>query len=78
MLTRCANCGVLSDDFVPLEEVPGLNERLDPGDEVPAGECKACGALCYVVVKDPPARDADAFQAAHDHDAELEDEFDGS
>lgn len=48
----CDNCdwsGVESDLDATLESVPHLCERLDPGSEVPAGECPECGALAYLV-----------------------------
>ena len=48
MLTKCDNCGRKSDTFKPLSEVEDLHLRLDPGSEVPAGECLKCGALVYL------------------------------
>ncbi len=48
---ECGNCGDKSTDYIPLDETPGLQQRLDPGSEVPAGECKKCGALTYEVTK---------------------------
>src|ERR1051325_3116508 len=50
-LTRCDNCGAEcteSELAKSLHEMDGLPERLDPGSEVPAGEC-ACGACAYIV-----------------------------
>jgi len=47
-MTACDNCGHQwrqSD----LEEPKDIWQRLDPGAEVPAGECPACGALCYLI-----------------------------
>lgn len=50
---RCGNCGLTTteDKIVQPEDTPDLyvNVRLDPGGEVPAGECPDCGALCYLV-----------------------------
>lgn len=48
-MTECDNCGKKTDkkNIVPLEEVPHLLERIEPGQTVPAGECKSCGALVY-------------------------------
>lgn len=52
----CANCnweGTDEDeDFMPLEECSDLQQRLDPGCEVPAGECCNCGSFCYLVGSD--------------------------
>jgi hypothetical protein len=54
---RCDNCGeVFDDNSLPktLWEIHHLAERLDPGCEVPSGECK-CGALTYIC-KDTPIK----------------------
>jgi hypothetical protein len=52
----CGNCTWIGTDqevgFVPLEDCHDLEERLEPGDEVPAGECPLCHALAYLVKKD--------------------------
>jgi len=48
---ECADCcweGRLQDVRDPSED--GLWERLDPGSEVPAGECPECGAFAYLKV----------------------------
>ena len=45
---ECDNCGeewVLAE----LAEAKDLSERVDPGGEMPSGECPDCGALCYPV-----------------------------
>jgi hypothetical protein len=54
IMTECANCGArrLHGD---LKEIQDLSERIDPGSEVPAGECCDCGALCYLVELDEPS-----------------------
>jgi hypothetical protein len=54
-LTRCDNCGnecTVDELANSLCEMHHLYERLEPGEEVPAGECE-CGACAYVV-KDGP------------------------
>ncbi len=51
-LCRCDNCtwtGPTSKLGCQLEDVPDLSIRLDPGGEVPAGECPECGCLAYEV-----------------------------
>lgn len=48
-LHRCDNCDSLfTDETLPktLDQVRDLEQRLDPGSEVPSGECD-CGALTY-------------------------------
>lgn len=46
----CDNCGTIFDNIGMLSPIPehGLLERLDPGAEVPAGECPGCGAFAYL------------------------------
>lgn len=47
----CGNCqweGDFGELQCQLDEIPDLAERLDPGSEVPAGECPECGCLCYL------------------------------
>ena len=53
--TKCANCGetTTEKDIRPLYELPNLHERLDPGSEVPAGECRECGAFVYLIPTSP-------------------------
>ena len=48
---KCISCGWSGPEhqFVGLDLVERLNERLTPGYEVPGGECPSCGALAYVV-----------------------------
>lgn len=47
----CNNCewkGDFNEMSKPLGEMPDLSERLEPGEETPAGECPECGAFCYL------------------------------
>ena len=48
MNAKCDNCGKVSGED-DLNEIVRLYERVDAGDEMPAGECPACGALAYLV-----------------------------
>lgn len=50
---ECGNCGqhLPAESIVPLDQVKDLALRLDPGSEVPAGECRECNGLAYVVTK---------------------------
>jgi hypothetical protein len=52
MKTQCDNCGFVCDEselIVTLEDIPHLDDRLDAGGEVPAGECNKCGCLVYLM-----------------------------
>lgn len=47
----CDNCqfrGVGAE----LELITDIEERLDPGGIVPAGQCPVCGALAYLSFED--------------------------
>lgn len=49
---HCDNCNWGGDldgeDYVVLGHVEDLEVRIEPGREVPAGECPDCGALVYM------------------------------
>ncbi len=54
MRVRCDNCGHETTDGklkVRLADIPDLQQRLDVGGVVPAGECPQCGALTYIIDK---------------------------
>lgn len=45
---ECDNCtwtGTVDD----TEYVRDIHSRVEPGGEMPAGECPECGSLCYLV-----------------------------
>ncbi|QPC87114.1 hypothetical protein GA830_10445 [Mesorhizobium sp. NBSH29] len=44
---RCADCGRVTH-FSDLAAIKDMEQRIDPGEIVPAGECPECGALAYV------------------------------
>jgi predicted RNA-binding Zn-ribbon protein involved in translation (DUF1610 family) len=49
-MNTCDNCGWEGIDEAMANrfpDIPGLEQRLDPGGVVPSGECPECGALCY-------------------------------
>lgn len=58
-LVACDNCDWQGDDedegFTPLHDCVNLVERLEPGSEVPAGDCPECRCFCYLV-KDTPCK----------------------
>jgi predicted RNA-binding Zn-ribbon protein involved in translation (DUF1610 family) len=47
---KCDNCGWKGPDKA-LKKIKDLAARVDPGSEVPSGECPKCGALAYVIRK---------------------------
>lgn len=47
MNCRCDNCDWTGPDD-DLNDVKDLLERVDPGGEMPAGECPQCGDLAYL------------------------------
>ncbi len=50
---ECGDCdweGTTND--LELSDIQDIFERIDPGSEVPAGECPECGALAYVLAQD--------------------------
>ena len=50
MQCECPNCGWTGDEDdlgCQLCDVPDLLQRIDAGEEVPAGECPECGALAH-------------------------------
>lgn len=59
---RCDNCGKKhrGDKLKPMADI---DERLEAGSVVPAGECPSCGALCYVCDGPRPRGSARPFTA---------------
>lgn len=57
---ECGNCGEVHD-IEALNPIVDIQERIAPGEEVPAGECPDpdCGALCHVVRPTPEPTPAD-------------------
>jgi hypothetical protein len=49
--SRCDNCGWTGIPLFGLEEIVDLLQRIEPGGEVPSGECRECDCLCYLVKK---------------------------
>lgn len=43
---RCDDCRaiVLGSDLLPIVDI---EQRIEPGNMVPSGECPRCSALCY-------------------------------
>lgn len=44
----CSNCATTTP-FAKLNAIDDIEQRISPGDEVPAGECPECGCLAYLV-----------------------------
>lgn len=58
----CDNCDWTGDDLrYDLAMVPDLNERVHPGEIVPAGECPECGCLAHAARPDQDYAAAMAF-----------------
>ena len=47
MDAKCDNCGLVTSEDA-LNEPKDLMQRVDPDGVMPAGECRACGALAYI------------------------------
>ena len=50
VLCECGNC-TWRGDVSECNEIHRLLDRVETGDEFPAGECPKCGALTYLVRK---------------------------
>ena len=48
---RCGNCALYCG-VADLHPIFDLNQRMEPGGRMPAGQCPHCGALAYLVEKD--------------------------
>jgi hypothetical protein len=44
---ECQNCGGTYPESGLVTPIPDLEERVAPGESMPAGECPVCGALCH-------------------------------
>ena len=68
---KCENCG-WTGEHDDTDWISGANERLCPGEEIPAGQCPECGSLVYVA---PPTAEDNLAQAIgiinHGSDVEL-------
>ena len=52
VLCECANC-TWRGDVSDCNEIHDLLDRVETGEEFPAGECPNCGALTYLVRQTP-------------------------
>lgn len=55
---RCDNCDWRGSSDDLDQEIADLDQRVDAGGVVPAGECPSCGALAYLDRPEDRARDA--------------------
>ncbi len=46
--SECGNCHWYGVPDIGLAHITDLLERIEPGGELPSGECPECGALCYL------------------------------
>jgi hypothetical protein len=49
---RCEKCDTVYE-IAELKAITRLHERVKPGEEMPAGECAKCGALCHLLKMHP-------------------------
>lgn len=56
MKSACGNCNWVGEPATVFPDIPDLLQRVEPGGEVPSGECPKCGALCYLVANKPRPR----------------------
>lgn len=64
---ECDNCGWTGHESDMPDGISGIDDlydRIDPGSEVPAGECPECHALAYVVEADNQYEQPDPVKAA--------------
>ncbi len=52
-MNECQDCGWKGPDE-ELDEIADLHQRVDPGEEMPSGECPECGCLCHEIEEKPP------------------------
>jgi hypothetical protein len=52
VLCECGNC-TWRGDVNDCNEIHGLLDRVETGEEFPAGECPKCGALTYLIRQTP-------------------------
>jgi len=72
---ECRECGwhgKKSEVLFGLTEVNDLPDRIEPGQEVPFGECPRCDALCYIA---PPLDKDSAFRKACKDQSLLSEEW---
>lgn len=82
---ECSNCDWKgTDNDIALDGVEDLLQRIDPGSEVPSGECPDCGSLAYVVedentyaleVRKLRAACREALEATRKHRRAINDEY---
>lgn len=67
---RCDNCDAADLKAGDLEMITDIQERLDPGCIVPAGQCPHCGALAYYQDEHAPGWTAQSIghRLAHAHE----------
>lgn len=63
---ECPGCDWEGKASEVKPEISNASDRLDPGSEVPVGECPKCGTLCYFVDESlpgtvQPIKDADLW-----------------
>ncbi len=53
---ECENCGRRVFNRDALDTSADMLATIEPGEEMPAGRCHHCGALCYIVRRDESSK----------------------
>jgi len=59
-MARCGDCGKSWPESVLIRPIPRIEERVDAGEVMPAGECPRCHALCHLITGDNTERTSPA------------------
>lgn len=77
MKSKCDNCENIFRDE-QLSSIEDFHIRVEPGNEVPSGECPDCGALCYIIREEKPKAKVQSsvldrwkFDYCHPHNGEY-------
>lgn len=60
---QCQNCLKIWHESQLKTEIPDLQERVAPGETMPAGECPECGALCHQLDNEDELEEEDEADA---------------
>ena len=64
VLTECQNCATIRPER-DLNEIQNYDQRVEPGESIPVGECPDCGALCHPTKSKFDATTIDPAQQRH-------------
>lgn len=55
-MTECQNCGRLASENGIEPVIGDIWARVEPGEIMPAGECRSCGGLAHLIPLFKPSR----------------------